>query len=48
MKRILYLCNSGWVFGDWTSISTGATRRLKVSGSREIAGWSSISMIRDE
>ena len=29
------------------SISTGATRTLKVSGSRETAGWSSISIDRD-
>jgi hypothetical protein len=38
-------CNSRWLFRAPASISTGAMRRLLVSGSRETVGKSSISMI---
>lgn len=43
MKR----CRSRWPFKASISISAGATRTLKVSGSMETAGWSSISIDKE-
>ena len=44
IKRVLYCCRWGLPFRPRASISSGAMRTLSVSGSRETAGRSWISI----